>query len=61
MRPAFERRHINLATQSRNGKRDRYVTIQIIAFALKYLVLLNVYDHIKIARRTAASAGLPVA
>lgn len=61
MRPAFERRHINLATQGRNGKRDRYVAIQIITFALKNLVLLNVYDHIKIAWRTTASACLAVA
>src|SRR6266511_620412 len=61
MRPAFKRWHVNLAAQSRNGKRDRYVTIQIVTFALKNLVLPNVYDHIKIARRTAASAGLPVA
>src|SRR2546423_5431314 len=61
MRPAFKSRHINFATQSRNGKRDRYVTIQIIAFALKDLVLSNVYNHIKIARRTTARADLAVA
>src|SRR5262249_8092538 len=61
MRPAFKRRHINLTAQSRNRKRNWDFTVQVIALPLKDLMFLNVYDDIKIARRTTASAGFPVA
>ena len=61
MRFAFQCRHINLAAQGRNGKWNGHLTIQIIAFALKDFVFIDVDDHIKVAWWTTANAGFPVA
>src|SRR5215471_6672322 len=57
---AFKRRHVDLAAQCRNGKRDWHVTIQIVGFAVKDVVLLDVDHHIKVARCTATYARLAV-
>jgi hypothetical protein len=57
---AFKRRHVDLAAQCRNGKRDWHVAIQIVGFAMKDVVLLDVDHDIKITRCTAADARLAV-
>ena len=60
MRFALQRRHINLAAQSRDGKWDWHLAIQIIGFALKDFVLLDVNHDIKVARRRATDPGLAI-
>src|SRR4029077_21075948 len=57
---AFKRRHVDLAAQCRNGKWDRHVAVQIVGFAVKDVVLLDVDHDIKITRGTAADARLAV-
>src|SRR6478672_12603777 len=57
---AFKRRHVDLAGQCRNGKRDWHVAIQIVGFAVKDVVLLHVDHHIEVTRCTAADARLAV-
>src|SRR4029077_15343981 len=61
MRFAFQCRHINLAAQSRDGKWDWHLAIQIIAFALKDFVFLDMNHDVKVAGRTSADTGLTIA
>src|SRR5450830_254991 len=58
---AIECRRFNFAAQCRLGKRNRHFTMQIIAVALKHLMLLDVDFHIQIARRTTVHTRLAVA
>ena len=60
IRLAFQRRHRDFAAERGEGEGDRYLAEEIVIFALKNFVLLNVNDHVKIARRAPADAGLAV-
>jgi hypothetical protein len=61
MRFAFQRGHINLAAQSRDRKWNWHLAIQIIAFALKDFVFLDMNHDVKVAGQAAADAGLTIA
>src|SRR5260370_42366140 len=61
MRFAFQCRHVELAAQSRERKRDRHLAIKIIAVALKDFVLLDMNDDIKVSRWAATDSSLAIA
>src|SRR5262249_15015697 len=60
VRFALQRRHIDFAAQSRNPEWDRHVAVQIVPFAVKDIVLLDVNDHVQIACGSAANASLAI-
>ena len=59
--PAFQRGHFNFRAERGLDKTHRHFAEQIVAVALENFVRLDVQDHIKIARRPAAKAGLAIA
>src|SRR4030095_12182017 len=60
MRLAFKRRHIDLPAQSRQRKSNRNLAIEVIVFALKDFMLLDMDDDIKVARRCATDTGFAI-
>src|SRR5690606_35935731 len=57
--PTIQRGHFQLATQSRVGKTDRHLTVQVLAVTLEDLVLAYRHHHVQVAGGTAIDAGLP--
>src|SRR4029077_12110612 len=58
---AFECRHCYFAAERRERECDRHFAVEVVFFALKNFVLLNVNDDVKIARRTTTDAGFAIA
>ena len=58
---ATERGHINFAAQCGLGEADRHRAVQVVAIALKNVVLFQTDLYVQIARWTAVGAGLAVA
>src|SRR5665647_3412545 len=58
---AIDRRHCDLAAERRRHHRDRHPAVQVGAVALIELMRLQRQENIKVARRSAAHAGLALA
>ena len=60
-RLSLQRRHMNRPAERGQRELDRNLAEEIVALALKYIVLLNVNHDIKIARFTSTGTRLTVA
>ena len=49
------------APRERLGDRDRHLDLEVVALGLEHRRLLDVGDHVQVAGRAAAQAGLALA
>src|SRR4030095_2408094 len=58
---AVERGNLNLTTERQRGEVKRDLAVEIVAIPLEERVLLNVNDHVQVARRATARSSLAFA
>src|SRR5215207_4807504 len=58
---AVERRHLDVRAADRLGDGDRHLDLEVVALAPEDRRLLDAGDHVEVAGRTAAQAGLALA